>query len=103
MDTQPACLIQMTIERNTMTEQTEVDTLKHALKLAREDLWFLMMYTDCCSHYAERCASTAEFITKNLGDHKEFEPTLQTWLKGAENPAALAALTETRSTGMRPA
>lgn len=84
---------------------SEVDKLKHALKLAREDLWFLMMQTDCCDHYAERCASTAEFITKTLNDHKEFEPTLQRWIREeAQNPSIIKnALFFVRDPGPKPA
>lgn len=82
-----------------------VGSLKHALKLAREDLWFLIMHTDCCEQYAWRAGGTAEFISKTLKDKSEFEPTLQRWIKTeAPKPGFISeVLTELRSTGLRPA
>jgi broad specificity phosphatase PhoE len=60
------------------------EKLSHALKLAREDLWFLMNNASIEAIFRERAMHTAEFITETLGDETTFEPIKQRWFKEAD-------------------
>ena len=63
------------------------ENLVHALNLAREDIWFLLLNTETeippC--YIWRVLGTAEFITKNLEDREKFDPFRDAWIQAAVN------------------
>ena len=81
------------------------DQQKNALKMAREDLWFLNMESGIHISWRWRTLATAEYITKALGDSADFENTLGRWF--AEGPtygtACLVALNHVRDTGPKEA
>lgn len=54
------------------------DELKHALKLAREDLSFAVDYCNVLP-YRRRLIGTIDFITKTLGDEEEFKKIQERW------------------------
>jgi len=63
------------------------EDLAHALKLAREDIWFLLLNTEdeippC---YIWRVLGSTEFITKNLEDRETFDPVRDKWIDAAAN------------------
>tara|TARA_R100001244_G_scaffold25113_2_gene25455 strand:+ start:109223 stop:109420 length:198 start_codon:yes stop_codon:yes gene_type:complete len=61
-----------------MTEEQDVI---RALEIARADLYFAIHHGGMCSVYNRRLEGAAEFITKTLGDKKEFSTTLDKWSK----------------------
>lgn len=63
---------------------SKLDQLTHALKLAREDLWFLMCNVPVPEQFIWRTAATAEFITQNLGDSLDFNKYRDRWLQEGE-------------------
>lgn len=59
----------------------KIEQLRHALNLAREDLWFLMnVVEDLSEHYISRAAATAEFATKILDDRAQFDVHRNRWI-----------------------
>lgn len=59
----------------------EVYKLKHALNLAREDLWFLLNYIENLPEpYLWRATGTALFATQAMGDAKTFNLHRDKWI-----------------------
>lgn len=86
------------------------DQERNALILARSDLWFLLNYNDIPNAYRTRATATAEYITRTLGDEKEFSVILDRWFKEAVDSGnglyvsdSKEALAEVRYLGRRPA